>query len=110
MMERDFLRLVFSKNETYEWTVDEGGMVTVLIENKGAFHWIFQKFFGKPRVSQVHMEEFGSFIWKELDGRKTVLEIGEVLKEEFGEKAVPLYERLALYLRQLKAYGFIVLK
>ena len=110
MMERDFLRLVFSKNETYEWMVDEEGRVTIFIENRGVFHWLFQKLFGKPRVSQIHMEEFGSFIWEALDGRKTVLELGGELKEKFGERAVPLYERLALYLRQLRAYGFIVLK
>lgn len=110
MKQTNFLELVFERNAQYEWRTDETGLVTVFIENKGMFHWIFQKILGKPRISQVHMEEIGSYIWRELDGRKTVLEIGQGLGGHFGEKAMPLYERLTIYIRQLLACGFLVRK
>lgn len=104
----NFLDRIFDKNQSYEWTADEEGLVTIWIENKGAFHWLMQKLLGKPRVSQVHLEVFGSFIWKEIDGRTPVFEIGQKVEEVFGKKAEPLYERLTIYLKQLSDCGFII--
>ena len=51
----------------------------------------------------------GSFLWPLLEGEKTVSEIGQAVKEEFGDKAEPLYERLVKYLEILKSYRFIQL-
>ena len=39
--------------------------------------------------------------------QKNLVEIGKELDEKFGEKAHPLYERLAKYVQMLEAYGFI---
>ena len=33
-----------------------------------------------------------------------------ILKEKFGEKAEPLYPRLAKYFQILESYGFVTLK
>ena len=49
----------------------------------------------------------GSFIWPLIDGEKSILEIGEYVETHFGEKANPLYERLAKYFQILESYGFI---
>ena len=43
-------------------------LVVLDIENTGAFNKLAQKLFGKPRVSHVHLDEFGSFVWKCIDG------------------------------------------
>ena len=37
-----------------------------------------------------------------MDGRKTLRELANMLKEEFGEKAEPLYPRLEKYVVSLK--------
>lgn len=58
-------------------------------------------------MSYIHLEENGSFIWLSMDGKKNLVEIGKELDEKFGEKAHPLYERLAKYVQMLEAYGFI---
>ena len=49
----------------------------------------------------------GSFIWQQIDGEKSILQIGELVQEAFGEKAEPLYERLAQYMKILYGKGFI---
>lgn len=91
------------------WHEDENGVVTLEIENKGVMNRIVQKLFKKPKISYIHLDEMGSFIWKAIDGEKNIFEIGPEFKEKFGDKADPLYERLAKYFQILKSYNFITL-
>ena len=48
--------------------------------------------------------------WELIDGERNILDIGTIIKGNFGEKAEPVYERLAQYFKILCSYGFIVLK
>ena len=89
------------------WSTDEGGKVTLEIPNKGFFNRLFQFLLKKPKISYVHLDEMGSFVWPIMDGEKTITEIGVLVKEKFGENAEPLYERLAKYFQILESYGFI---
>ncbi len=92
------------------WSEDKEGLVTLEIENTGFFNRIAQKFFKKPKISYVHLDENGSFIWPLLDGEKTILDIGKLVEEKFGEAAHPLYERLAKFFQILESYNFIIFK
>lgn len=96
--------------EQIPWSVDEEGMVTLDIENKGFFHWIAQKLFKKPKVSHIHLDKMGSFVWPLVDGEKDIIALGELVKEQFGEEAEPLYERLAKFFQILDSYSFITWK
>ena len=98
------------KNEKIGWSVDEKGMVTLEIENKGVFNRIAQKLLKKPKISYVHLDETGSFVWPLIDGEKDIIAIGKAVDAKFGEKAHPLYERLAKFFQILESYGFISLK
>lgn len=89
------------------WDSDENGNVTLHVENKGAMNRIAQVLFKKPKVSYIHLDETGNFIWPLLDGEKDIIEIGKAVKEHFGDKAEPLYERLSKYIQTLESYGFI---
>ena len=93
-----------------KWETDENGDVTLHVENKGAMNKIAQMLFKKPKVSYIHLDEMGNFIWPVLDGEKDIIEIGKLVKERFGEKAEPLYERLAKYIQTLENYKFIEFK
>ena len=90
-----------------DWSVDEAGMVTLHKENKGFFNRLAQFFFNKPRVSHIHLDDMGSFVWPRLTKGKTILMLGEEVKMQFGENAEPLYERLAKFFQVLDSYGFI---
>ena len=93
-----------------EWETDSDGNVTLHIENKGVMNKIAQVLLKKPKVSYIHLDEMGSFIWPLIDGEKDIIKIGESVKEHFGEKAEPLYERLAKYIQTLESYKFIQTK
>ena len=92
------------------WSKDENGNVTLEMENKGVANRIMQKLIKKPKISYIHLDEMGSFIWPLMDGEKDIFEIGKFVEEHFGEKANPLYERLSQYFKTLEKYNFIEYK
>ena len=89
---------------------EENGVITLEIENKGVFNRIAQKLLKKPKISYIHLDEMGSFVWPLIDGERNITDIGVFVKEHFGEKADPLYERLAKYFKVLESYGFVKFK
>ena len=95
------------RTEQIQWSVDESGLVTLDIENTGLFNRIAQKLLRKPKVSHIHLDEMGSFVWPLLDGEKDIVALGKDVEGHFGEKANPLYERLAKYFQILDSYGFV---
>ena len=105
--EENYLERVPVHPTRFTWSKDDGGIVTLHIENKGIFKRITQILIKKPRVSHIHLDELGSFIWLQIDAERTLTEIGETVEAHFGEKAHPTYERLAQFFRMLSAYKFI---
>jgi hypothetical protein len=97
-------------SEKLKWETDEAGNVTIFQENKGVFHKACQVLFKKPKVSQIHLDEMGNFIWPLIDGKRTVGDIALLVKAEFGDKAEPLYNRLVAYMRNLEMYHFVVMR
>lgn len=107
MKNRNYLDLIPVKNEAFPFSINEKGVVTIQVEHKGICYKIVQKLFGRSRFTQVHLEEFGNFIWPLIDGKRSVYEIGILVMAEFGEKAEPLYDRLTQYFNILKSNEFI---
>lgn len=103
----NYLEKVPVKNPEIGWKADEEGKVTLEIENKGIFNRLFQVILKKPKISFIHLDETGSFVWPLIDGEKDIVEIGKFVEEHFGEKANPLYDRLSQYFQILDSYGFI---
>ena len=110
IINKNFLENIPVINPLIKWSQSDDGKVTLEIENTGFFNTLAQKFFKKPRISYVHLDENGSFVWPIIDGEKNIISIGEYVKEEFGEKAEPLYERLAKFFQILESYKFITFK
>lgn len=106
----NYLERIPIRRPDIEWSAEEDGAVTLHLKNTGVMNRIAQKLFKKPEISHVHMEEIGSFLWPHLNGDKDILALGELVKEQFGEKAEPLYERLAKYFQILESYNFIIWK
>ena len=93
-----------------KWNTDENEMVTLEIENTGFFNKLAQRFFKKPKISYVHLDKIGSFVWPLIDGKNDILKLGESVKGHFGAEAEPLYERLAKFFQILESYHFITFK
>lgn len=105
----NYLDFVPQRNEI-RWDTDDSGLVTLYIENRKLMQRITQKLLKKPKVSQVHLESYGSFIWQQIDGKRTIWDIASLADEKFGEELHPLYERIISYFNILKQNGFISLK
>ena len=106
-MDNNFLDLIPVISDKNRWEINEDGNVTIFKENKGVFNRLAQILLKKPKVSQIHLEEFGSFIFPLINGDDSIYEIGQKVKEHFGEKAEPLYPRLVQYFKMLYDNGFI---
>ena len=89
------------------WETAEDGKVTLSIQNTGWANRLAQIFFHRPKVSYIHLDEIGSFVWPLLDGEKNIIALGELVDAHFGEKAHPLYERLARYFQIMDSYHFL---
>ena len=110
VISENYLERIPLRKPGIDWSKDEAGAITLHIENKGIMNSIAQKLFKKPKTSHVHMEEVGSFLWPLLNGDKDLIALGELVKEHFGEKAEPLYERLVKYFQIMESYNFITWK
>ena len=85
-LSKNYLDYIPQKVEEYKWEQDEEGNVTIFVENKGAFNRIAQKFFKKPKESQIHLQGIGNFIWPLIDGKISIYEMGVKVKERYGEE------------------------
>jgi len=108
MTDNNYLDKVPEYHPDCRFEISDDQKVTIFIEHKGFFFWLTQKLFGKPRISQIHLDKMGNFIWPQIDGKKSIYEIARLVKQEFGEEAEPLYPRIVQYFQMLYSYGFIV--
>lgn len=110
VISKNYLEKIPMRPEHINWEIGEDKMVTLSLENKGWANKLAQKLFRRPKISYVHLDEMGSFIWPLIDGQKDIIELGKLVEEHFGQKAHPLYERLARYFQIMESYRFIVFK
>jgi len=55
----------------------------------------------------INLDELGTEVWNNIDGYKTVGEIGRKLGMKFGSDIEPIYERLNKFIIQLQRNKFI---
>ena len=75
----NYLEYVPAHKKEIKYDISEDKKVTLLQENTGLFNWIAQKLFKKPRVSQIHLDEMGNFIWPLIDGKRNLIEISDLV-------------------------------
>ncbi len=105
--QENFLDYIPVISDTHTWDADEDGRVTVHILHRGIYAKIAQKFFHRPRVSHISLDAIGSFIFLQIDSKRSVGEIAMILKEKFGKKVEPLYDRLVQYMHILHSNQMI---
>ncbi len=106
----NYLEFVPMIKENLQWNREDDGSVILVREHKGISSRIAQKVFRMPKETKVHLDEFGNFIWPLIDGRRSIYDIALLVKEEYGEKAEPLYERLCQYFKILEEEEFVVMQ
>lgn len=106
----NFLSYIPIINSSNSYEEGESGFITIQMIHNGIFDKVAQFLFFTPKVSRIRLDEYGSFLWKQMDGVNTVGELAVLLQERYGEAAQPLYERLISYLKILKNNRFIFFK
>ena len=102
--------LEFSPFHAIEWEENDDNTVTII---KPKFQNVLLVKFLLPLLKyknfKIQLDDFGSWVWLQIDGKKTVLQIGDIMLQEFGDKAEPVYQRLGLFINLLLRQKFIAL-
>ncbi len=106
--DKNYVELIPQVHPKREWKLLEDGKVEVKIENTGFFNRLAQILYKKPRFSYIELDEFGSFVWQQIDGKRDIYEIGQLLEQSHEEASLQLYERLCAYFKILQKNKFIV--
>jgi hypothetical protein len=106
----NYLERIPVRNSELKWIENEDGQVELIVKNTGFFNRLAQKIFGRPEITYVHLDDIGSFVWPQIDGKRSIIDLGKMVKEQFGDSAEPLYERLAKYFQILESYHFVCWK
>lgn len=105
--ENNYLDYIPMRNPDFGWRVKDNGRVEVTVRNKGMFNRIAQIFFHRPRVSYIELDEYGSYLWQQIDGKADIHQLSLRMKEHFGKKAEPVVERLVQFMRTLQVNHYI---
>jgi hypothetical protein len=85
---------------------DKGKVVVLVPEPQSKLvEWFMPK---KSRLNlRVKLDIFESAVWDQCDGRKTVKDIAERMKQDYGTFAEPVDKRVSGYIKQLQIKKFI---
>jgi hypothetical protein len=106
-LERNVLKM--RPEKCREWQVKNNQVVILVPKYKSRFSRWTLKYMKSPNY-KIKLDELGSFAWQAIDGFRSVEEIANLLKEEFGEKVEPVYNRLALLFQQMERNNLIRFK
>ncbi|MTK13471.1 MAG: PqqD family protein [Clostridiaceae bacterium] len=107
----EVLNIIFEISNTLEYEVDKDNIVTILEKQDHKVQNFFRKLkFRIPEYKKITLDENGSYVFLQIDGRKTVKDIGENLEAKYGDKAHPLYERLLLFLNHIDVNCHYIVK
>ena len=58
--------------------------------------------------NRIKLDEYGSFVWQQIDGKKSIYEIGKEIGNKHNGASDQLYERLSKYFGILERNKYIV--
>lgn len=107
---KNYLDFIPEHHPDLQWRFKEHGRVELIVPNKGISNHIAQLLFGKPKTSYIKLDEYGSFLWQQIDGKRDVYALSELMRKHFGDKAEPVIERLVQFMRTLQINHYIQYK
>jgi hypothetical protein len=98
------------KRMDYEWSVDENGLVHIIIPKfNSSIGKKFVKVIKKDQTFTADMDKLGSFVWKLCDGTNTISAILELINNEFKDEE-SLKDRLFFFFYQMVQLNYIEYK
>lgn len=100
------LLMIPKRNPKVYWEKKEK-LITLIIERNRKIDKILNKVLKKSINTKINLDELGSFVWENCDGKTSIQEISKRLKQRFGDKADPRMSRLITYIKILLSNKFI---
>lgn len=107
MERKEMLSAIPIKNPEVLWEENKAGRIRIKVERKDLLYTIIKKLTGRVRIDRVPLDRYGSFIWRNIDGTRTIEEIKDLLQEQ-EEEIEHLEERVFRYFEELKKHQFVV--
>ena len=63
--------------------------------------------FHRDQFFYIHLDDHGTAAWLGIDGKRSVSEVVEIMKEQFGENLEQVDQRVSHFLGMLKRNDFI---
>lgn len=78
-----------------EWEEQESRVVVLRPEptTTGARLWIDRVLY-QLSARRIRLDEYGSCVWRHVDGQRTVADIAAALRDQFGDAVEPAEERV----------------
>ena len=109
---KNYMDSIFVHKPTLQWHTTENEskkqIVVLDVENTGFFNKIAQKFFHRPKVSHIWLDEYGSTLWQLLDGKNSVFDVVNLMKEKFPSETDKMLNRVITFLHTLQVNEFIL--
>lgn len=98
----DIESIIYQKNPFIEYEIKDDRVFIISTQN----HWIqflLRKLnFKIPKKTYLELDEYGSFVFQQINGKTTIYTIGQKLALQHKGTEGNLYERLTLYLSVLE--------
>ena len=107
---KNYMDSIFEHNPNLKWNVSEvesSNRVVLDVENTGFFNKIAQKFFHRPKVSHIWLDEYGSTLWQLLDGKNSVFDVVNLMNEKFPSETDKMLNRVISFFHTLQVNKFI---
>ena len=102
----NYMDLIFVPSEKIKWTKEEQNIV-LDVPNIGFFNKLAQAFFKQPKVSHISLDKYGTALWLLLDGKKSVYDIVNAMKESFPAEQDRMLDRVITFLHTLQVNKYI---
>ncbi|SHK67947.1 Coenzyme PQQ synthesis protein D (PqqD) [Clostridium cavendishii DSM 21758] len=102
--ENFMLYIPIKKHSTYE---ERKGKIYLMFYHDKFIEKFASKVFKKPKVTDIELDEIGSYVWSIMDSKRNVLEILDMLNSKFPSDSDNMTNRLILFLRYLNRRNWI---
>ena len=106
---KNYMDSVFVPSEKIRWNQKDGSVI-LDIPNTGFFNKLAQAFFHKPKVSHITLDKYGSKLWLLLDGKNSVYDVVNAMKESFPQEQGRMLDRVITFFHTLQINKYIFLK
>lgn len=98
--------------QKFEFEVEQETNRVIILRPKYLSKWTTK--YIMPLLKQKHfrvkLDELGSLVWKNCDGKNSVEDLIRILQKELGDSEEQIYERLAKYILHLQKEKFLELR